>query len=368
MLTNYHLQRTLRSSHAAVFCLAVTEKGNFLTSGGIGGTCLWDLRKGRLLNRPSAAGSWGDTTAMIWIRREDDSDEVLVYGTLNGYVACWKQAKNTTDFKELYVLRMVGSCEITAFHFDLASSRLAMTTRQGVVQLHGVFSVTVNNFDPKAVHFHVNGDSRDVVVFGCRNGKIYFLRGADGKIMESIDTGGMIGNAAMDCEKDVFCLDDPAQGVTLYRLSDGMRVKTFPIEATKAPRPRQVAFAENCRAIVSGSDHGIMYVFERRDSNVHQLDTGTEDHIQTVTAANIDGISTVIAARSRDIGKSSRIFIWANSGQPAAEEAAMESWLTLKYIQTLCIVLLAMSFLYQHFTAVCWVLSNTWASAHMMIE
>ncbi len=213
MPTNYNLQRTLCSSHAAVFCLAVTEKGNFLASGGeshsrrywiyaecqlgIGGTCLWDLWKGKLLNRPSAAGSRGDTTTMIWIRREDDSDEVLVYGTLNSYVACWKQAKNTTvstifcyvlqhwvpqDFEELYVLRMVGSCEITAFHFDPASSWLAMTTWQGVVQvhrvdgnmqLHSVFSVTVNNFDPKAIYFHVNGDSRDIVVFGCRNGKMW---------------------------------------------------------------------------------------------------------------------------------------------------------------------------------------------------
>ncbi|KAK0458333.1 WD40-repeat-containing domain protein [Desarmillaria tabescens] len=334
MPTNYHLQQTLQSSHAAVFCLAVTEKGNFLASGGSGGTCLWDLRNDRLLKRPSAAGSRGNTTAMIWIRREDDSDEVLVYGTLNGYMACWKQAKNTTDFEELYVLRMVHRVD-------------------GNMQLHGVFSVTVNSFNPKAVHFHVNGDSRDVVVFGCHNGKIYFLRGAYGNIMESIDTGGMIcprGNTAMDCEKDVFCLDDPAQDVALYQLSDGVRVKTFPIGATKVPRPRQVAFAENCRAIVSGSDHGIVYVFERRDSNVHQLDTGTEDHIQTVTAANIDGISTIIATCSRDIGKPSRIFIWTNSGQPVAEKATMESWLTWKYIQTICIILLAMSFLYQHFT------------------
>ncbi|KAK0460529.1 uncharacterized protein EV420DRAFT_1478300 [Desarmillaria tabescens] len=278
MPTNYHLQQTLQSSHAAVFCLAITEKGNFLASG----------------------GSWGDTTAMIWIRREDDSDEVLMYGTLNGYMACWKQAKNTTDFKELYVLRMVHRVD-------------------GNMQLHGIFLVTINSFDPKAIHFHVNGNSRDVVVFGCHNGKIYFLRGADGNIMESIDTGGMIcprGNTAMDCEKDVFCLDDPAQGVALYRLSDGVRVKTFPIEATKVPRPRQVAFAKNCRVIVSGSDHSIVYVFERRDSNVHQLDTGMEDHIQTVTAANIDGISTVIAAHSRDIGKPSRIFIWMNSECP----------------------------------------------------
>ncbi|KAK0441999.1 uncharacterized protein EV420DRAFT_1485439 [Desarmillaria tabescens] len=212
---------------------------------------------------------------MIWIRREDDSDEVLMYRTLNSYMACWKQAKNTTDFKELYVLRMVHRVDRN-------------------MQLHSVFSVTINSFDPKAVHFHVNGDSRDVVVFGCHNGKIYFLRGTDGNIMESIDTGGMIcprGNAAMDCEKDVFCLDDPVQGVVLYQLSDG------------------VAFAENCRVI-------------RRDLNVHQLDTGMEDHIQTVTAANIDGISTVIAACSRDIRKLSRIFIWMNS---------------------------AMSFLYQHF-------------------
>ncbi|KAK0215393.1 hypothetical protein IW262DRAFT_1299664 [Armillaria fumosa] len=277
MPANYCLQLTLWTSQAVVFCLAVTKKGNFLAS------------------------------------REDDSDEVLMYGTLNGYITCWKQAKNTTDFKELYVLKMVHRVD-------------------GNMQLHGVFSVTINNFDPKAIHFHVNGDSRNVVVFGYCNRKIYFLRGTDGEIMESIDTGGMIcqrGNTAMDCEKDVFCLDDPAQGIALYWLSDGMRVKTFPIVATKALQPRQVAFAKNCRAI---------------------LDTGTEDHIQTVTAANIDGISTVIAAGSRDTGKPSRIFIWMNSGQSMAEKAAMTSWLTLKDIQTLCIVLLAVSFLYQHFT------------------
>ncbi len=31
---------------------------------------------------------------MTWIHGEDDADEVLIYGTLHGYIICWKQIKN----------------------------------------------------------------------------------------------------------------------------------------------------------------------------------------------------------------------------------------------------------------------------------
>ena len=43
---------------------------------------------------PSAAGSRGAATALVWIKREDDPDEVLFYGTQNGYLICWKQTKS----------------------------------------------------------------------------------------------------------------------------------------------------------------------------------------------------------------------------------------------------------------------------------
>lgn len=76
------------------------------------------------------------------------------------------------------------------------------------------------------------------------------------------------GNAAVNARRGVFCVDDPFQGVALYRLDSGARVRTCEVRAKKTPRPRHVDFAEDCSMIISGSDHGVVYMFDRRTGQV----------------------------------------------------------------------------------------------------
>lgn len=86
----------------------------------------------------------------------------------------------------------------------------------------------------------------------------------------------------MNARRNVFCLDDPDQGIALYKLDSGNRVRTYEVPVKKSMRPRQVAFAEDCSMIVSGSDHGMVYVFDRRTGEpVDMLETGT-DRVQAI--------------------------------------------------------------------------------------
>jgi hypothetical protein len=97
-------------------------------------------------------------------------------------------------------------------------------------------------------------------------------------------TFALSGDAVVNAKKGVFCIDEPTEGVALYRLDSGARIRTFPIRVTRSERPRQVSFTEDCSVIVSGSDHGVVYVFDRRSGDVvDRLRLDADDWIQTVT-------------------------------------------------------------------------------------
>lgn len=104
------------------------------------------------------------------------------------------------------------------------------------------------------------------------------------------------GNVAVDQKKTVFCIDDTVQGIGLYELDTVARLRSFPIPMTKTVRPRQLAFAENARVIVGGSDHGAVYVFDRRSGEVLDvLNQGTE-WTQTVTVRRLPKMIVLIAS------------------------------------------------------------------------
>ena len=77
----------------------------------------------------------------------------------------------------------IGSTtEITALDFDPPSRQLALSTLNGTIQvhkvdtqmkLHGYISVIIQNCDPRAIYFLPNGESRNMIVFGCCSGKMY---------------------------------------------------------------------------------------------------------------------------------------------------------------------------------------------------
>ena len=111
-------------------------------------------------------------------------------------------------------------------------------------------------------------------------------------------TVGCSGNAQVNSVRGVFCIDDPAQGAALYRLDSGARVRTYPVAVKKGMRPRQVSFAEDCSTIVSGSDHGVVYIFDRRSGEiVDELEMGQDDWMQTILVRRQGGCYLQLADR-----------------------------------------------------------------------
>lgn len=91
-------------------------------------------------------------------------------------------------------------------------------------------------------------------------------------------------------KEDAIILDDVAQGVALYKLSAPDRLKTFPVPCNQR-RSRNVSFHEGGRTIVTGSDHGIVYIFDRRTGDVADtIEIGVSDWVQSIAVRSTSGI------------------------------------------------------------------------------
>ncbi|KAF9457838.1 hypothetical protein BDZ94DRAFT_1325982 [Collybia nuda] len=332
----------LQSHTGSLICLSATDDGK-LASGGVDGVRIWNLNNVTQLERPSGAGHRGATTALAWIRREDEPDDGLVYGTANGFLVCWKETQReeeTRGFEETYCVQVAIPGEITAIAFEAGSNRLAICNRNLVVQifltgpnmdLHHVYSVVINDHVPKAIAFaQIGGEYKDIMTFGLYDGLIHTLRGVDGTIHTTRSIGCMIGNAAVNPKRGVFCVDDPLQGVALYRLDSGARVRTYEVTAKKTPRPRQVTFAEDCSVILSGSDHGV----------------GASSDVEIV------GVPHIFAAISRGGDGASDIIVWQRVPEKIVEPEPVEDnreiWRSFKGVLQILMCAATIAFMWQN--------------------
>jgi hypothetical protein len=91
------------------------------------------------------------------------------------------------------------------------------------------------------------------------------------------------GDAIVDTRIGIVCIDDPQYGAVLYRLHNHRQIKKFPVPVTKQNRPRQVRYGDDSKVIVIGSDHGIVYVYDRRSGElVAKLSLKGQDWVQTI--------------------------------------------------------------------------------------
>src|ERR1700761_1488918 len=91
-------------------------------------------------------------------------------------------------------------------------------------------------------------------------------------------------DVAVDVANGVICVNDPAAGVHLYRLT-GELVKSFHVPVKKSRRIRQVGLLDANHAVVSGSDHGVLYVYTRRNNLLTKLHVDASEWVQTVAAS-----------------------------------------------------------------------------------
>ena len=90
----------------------------------------------------------------------------------------------------------------------------------------------------------------------------------------------------INSKEDTIILDDVSQGVALYKLSSTERLKTFPVQFNQR-RSRNVAFHDGGKTIITGSDHGEVYVFDRRTGQISDIiPIGIRDWVQSITVCH----------------------------------------------------------------------------------
>ncbi|KAJ7840031.1 WD40-repeat-containing domain protein [Mycena leptocephala] len=357
---NYVCRKTLRGHTGPIDILGASDDGKLLASGGADGTLVWDLERMRQLRSPSNPGLRGSTSAVLWIKRADDPGNTLFHGTGEGYVVGWRQGTTTPDFEEVICKRTTNPGEITGFAFDAVSNRFAVCNRNGVVQVYTLdvtmnlsllYSKSIPNGSPKAIAFGAtNGNERDILIFNLYSGHVDVLR--LGEVVERWNLGQWIGDACLDSSKTAMCIGDPSSGVDVHRLQGNshVRIKSFPIPRTKGKGSQalRVCFADQNQKIVCGSDHGVVYVFDRPSGDtVAHLRIDASVWVQTVAATECNGVSTLFAAKSYDAeaaGTPNGIYVWQRS--PGRRVAGMPChFMTMVHAITL---LLTLALLYQN--------------------
>ncbi|KAF8146782.1 WD40-repeat-containing domain protein [Mycena galopus ATCC 62051] len=371
----YRRQRGVDSHSGSILALAVTKDGKTLATGGSQGTRLFDMGEMSEIKRPSSAGSCGHTVSLLWAQQTEEPYDVLYSGTQNGYFVCWRRDKESKAFEETLATQITHAGEITGLGFDSTNNRLCLCSRTDIVQswaiskdaitglwrATNIFSQKYSNFVPRSITFAAfdNSSNRDILVFGSgHNGPVYTLRGASGEMKSTWGVQSYIGGIAVNWSEGVFCVSDPYNGPALFRYANRTRTNSFevPRERQGGPCASDVCFGEKGSIIVTGSDHGKIYIFDVRSGDtVQELETSRAKRVKAVTTAEIGGESAIIAAHSYNDEGFQQIFVWKRGRSPIAWETVVT------FLQAL-VLLGFVVFVYQNVGGKFWGKSQTpWA-------
>ena len=85
----------------------------------------------------------------------------------------------------------------------------------------------------------------------------------------------------MSPERRICVVDNASTGFDVYKIDSGLFIRTLSTGVPKQTYPKGVAFVSEGQAVVGGSDHGKVYIFDRRTGKVittlrHAKDGGVE--------------------------------------------------------------------------------------------
>lgn len=92
----------------------------------------------------------------------------------------------------------------------------------------------------------------------------------------------------MDGACNQLVLDNAVDGFDLHQLDTGQYIQTLHTGHPRWRVPKQAEFAEGGRAIIGGSDHGSIYVWDRRSGELMEaLEHSRGGLVQTVTVSHL---------------------------------------------------------------------------------
>ncbi|KAF7308096.1 Ubiquitin-protein ligase [Mycena kentingensis (nom. inval.)] len=237
---NGHYRRVfeLKGHDGGVFALEVGVDSRYLASAGASGLKVWDLATGVEVKTPMWGAHRGACKVVKWIRPEDNSKDFLVCGTSKGILCGWElsgEGKNIR-FVERFAVHLKGPTplEITAWAFDAPSSRLAASTRAGLVALFRFRSERMDRtmlFPYMRVHLGEEGDKVVPIsmAFGQMSGNerildVFSLYGGD---VLSVEDNNVVGEWSTGGLINIKSTADPmTRLLTLQELSELLSIST----------------------------------------------------------------------------------------------------------------------------------------------
>ena len=74
----------------------------------------------------------------------------------------------------------------------------------------------------------------------------------------------------MNVGRGLFVFDNATSGFDLRDLRTGGYIRTFPTGRPSRRLPKQGLFGEGAKIVVGGSDHGVVYIYERKTGMLKQ--------------------------------------------------------------------------------------------------
>ncbi|KAI5995113.1 WD40-repeat-containing domain protein [Pisolithus albus] len=271
----YRRISTFTGIEGSIHTLALSTDGQILAAGGTQGVRFWNLKSRKEFPRVATyLDSHGAVSCAVWVKTKFAISEMLCYGTGMGYLVFLRSNPTDMHYQEICARRLGSGFEITCIAWDAVSTdsscQIAIGTRDNIVQvlvlsaayqLQSVFAGRLDNTVPKHVAF---AEAGSIYVFGLYNGNVIKMNSKDGTIIAENRCQSVIGSAAVNFKKGIFIVDNAADGFTMYRLESGQPIRTFTMNLASIPVPKQVAFGEESKVAIGGSDTGCVYVFNRR--------------------------------------------------------------------------------------------------------
>ncbi|KAF8194931.1 WD40-repeat-containing domain protein [Pholiota molesta] len=319
------LLTAFREHKGSVVALAISPNGKIIASGGSEGVAVWDIETRKKFHTSQVSFyERCQVSSLCWIGAPDSHFYTLVYGNAMGYLIFLQCRDKEDNFRVVHSTRLARGEEIlhitTAPHGGL--DRIAIGTRDKCVQILdfdaaecSLTSVHSKAYDddkdivPKVLAFDTN---YDLLVFGLYDGGLYRYSGENAKTVSQHRLQSQIGNAAVDLNKRLCVVDNVGSGFDLYRLDTAEFLRTFPTGDAKKTYPKGVTFADRSRAIVGGSDHGLVYVFHRKTGrSICALKYERQGGVETITAHDCqDGTVLIAAASASNSSGPNPILVW----------------------------------------------------------
>ncbi|KAI0640379.1 WD40 repeat-like protein [Trametes meyenii] len=315
--SRYRVLNTFHGHTKSVYSLDFSIDGRYLASGGGDGMKLWDLKSNTSLHYPQHHAALGPVSQVLWILTRLRIPSVC-YGTGLGHICMWAQNAEGSAFTE--ILGLVYEV------LSPTDTRILVTDRSGFVGVYSwdgraellpVFTTRLVNAVPISASF-ANSKCWKVYVFGLHDGTMYKLSGTDGKILTSKNLSDKIGHASVAAKEQLVVVDNVGSGFDVWDLNPETHQRTFPTRQPTRFLPRQVAFVDDARAIVGGSDHRAVYIFEHKTgAPLEVLRHAQQGLVQTVATTEHDGVSLIASGTSCRTGT---IRVWQAKKLPVASD------------------------------------------------